>query len=262
MSDKFDELAKGLAQSVTRRPALRRFSVGLAGGSGSWWAEPNRGEARLLGKRVLLVVEGKEAIGRHLDGDGHMKQVHRANGHFEGVFVRKFTCCANSLGPGKFHVRPVAEPNLLFEQTDEPARLASPDEAGSLSLIEAVEHFNALPRRPQDLRLRLPVEERNGGSVMDVAPGFVSQPPGGVGVAPHFLSERRKATPSNFVALGSPTARFSASCLVIRGRALWGLRGLARPLPMDTAVFMRRRLCRQLRSMSRRTCRPNRPRSR
>ncbi len=30
MSNKFDELAKGLAQSVTRRQALRRFGVGLA----------------------------------------------------------------------------------------------------------------------------------------------------------------------------------------------------------------------------------------
>ncbi len=31
MSTKFDELAKGLAQSVTRRQALKRFGVGLAG---------------------------------------------------------------------------------------------------------------------------------------------------------------------------------------------------------------------------------------
>jgi hypothetical protein len=31
MSKKFDELAKGLAQSLTRRQALKRFSVGLAG---------------------------------------------------------------------------------------------------------------------------------------------------------------------------------------------------------------------------------------
>ena len=31
MNDKFDELTKGLAQSVTRRPALRRFGVGIAG---------------------------------------------------------------------------------------------------------------------------------------------------------------------------------------------------------------------------------------
>ena len=31
MNNKFDELTKGLAQSVTRRQALRRFGVGLAG---------------------------------------------------------------------------------------------------------------------------------------------------------------------------------------------------------------------------------------
>jgi hypothetical protein len=31
MNNKFDELAKGLAQSVTRRQALTRFGVGLAG---------------------------------------------------------------------------------------------------------------------------------------------------------------------------------------------------------------------------------------
>lgn len=31
MNEKFDELTKGLAQSVTRREALRKFGVGLAG---------------------------------------------------------------------------------------------------------------------------------------------------------------------------------------------------------------------------------------
>jgi hypothetical protein len=31
MSNKFDELAKGLAQSVTRREAFRRFGLGLFG---------------------------------------------------------------------------------------------------------------------------------------------------------------------------------------------------------------------------------------
>ena len=31
MNDKFDELAKGLAQSVTRRSALKKFGVGIAG---------------------------------------------------------------------------------------------------------------------------------------------------------------------------------------------------------------------------------------
>ena len=31
MNDNFDELAKGLAQSVTRRAALKKFGAGLAG---------------------------------------------------------------------------------------------------------------------------------------------------------------------------------------------------------------------------------------
>ena len=31
MINKFDELAKGMAQSVTRRQALKKFSLGLAG---------------------------------------------------------------------------------------------------------------------------------------------------------------------------------------------------------------------------------------
>jgi hypothetical protein len=31
MNDKFDELAKGLAQSATRRQALKKFGVGLTG---------------------------------------------------------------------------------------------------------------------------------------------------------------------------------------------------------------------------------------
>ena len=31
MNDKFDKLAKNMAQSVTRRGALKRFGVGLAG---------------------------------------------------------------------------------------------------------------------------------------------------------------------------------------------------------------------------------------
>ena len=31
MNNKFDELAKGMAQSVTRRQALKKFGLGLAG---------------------------------------------------------------------------------------------------------------------------------------------------------------------------------------------------------------------------------------
>ena len=45
MSNKFDELAKELAQSVTRRQALKRFSVGLAGMALAWFGLAGKAEA-------------------------------------------------------------------------------------------------------------------------------------------------------------------------------------------------------------------------
>ena len=45
MNNKFDELAKGLAQSVTRRQALRKFSAGLAGLALACLGLPNKAEA-------------------------------------------------------------------------------------------------------------------------------------------------------------------------------------------------------------------------
>ena len=45
MNDKFDELAKGLAQSVTRRAALKKFGVGFAGALGVALGFPNRAQA-------------------------------------------------------------------------------------------------------------------------------------------------------------------------------------------------------------------------
>ena len=46
MNDKFDELAKGLAQSVTRRGALKKFGVGLAGIALAWLGLANSAEAK------------------------------------------------------------------------------------------------------------------------------------------------------------------------------------------------------------------------
>src|SRR5215470_12061536 len=45
MNDKFDELAKGLAQSVTRRGALKQFGVGLAGIALALLGMPNVAQA-------------------------------------------------------------------------------------------------------------------------------------------------------------------------------------------------------------------------
>ncbi len=45
MNNKFDELAKGLAQSVTRRQALKKFGVGLAGVALACFGLANRAAA-------------------------------------------------------------------------------------------------------------------------------------------------------------------------------------------------------------------------
>ena len=45
MNNKFDELAKGLAQSVTRRQAFKRFGVGVAGLVLACFGLANRAEA-------------------------------------------------------------------------------------------------------------------------------------------------------------------------------------------------------------------------
>jgi hypothetical protein len=47
MNNKFDELAKGLAQSVTRRQALKKFGVGLAGMALACFGLANRAQAGL-----------------------------------------------------------------------------------------------------------------------------------------------------------------------------------------------------------------------
>ena len=49
MNDKFDELAKGLAKSVTRRGALKKFGVGLAGMVLTTIGFANRAQANLTG---------------------------------------------------------------------------------------------------------------------------------------------------------------------------------------------------------------------
>jgi hypothetical protein len=45
VNDKFDELAKGLAQSVTRRGALKKFGIGLAGSALAALGQASRAEA-------------------------------------------------------------------------------------------------------------------------------------------------------------------------------------------------------------------------
>jgi hypothetical protein len=46
MNSKFDELTKSMAQSVTRRSALKKFGVGLAGMALAAFGLANKAEAR------------------------------------------------------------------------------------------------------------------------------------------------------------------------------------------------------------------------
>ena len=52
MNDRFDELAKGLAQSVTRRGALKKFGVGLAGLALASLGLANKAEAAKGGRCI------------------------------------------------------------------------------------------------------------------------------------------------------------------------------------------------------------------
>ena len=55
MNNKFDELAKGLAQSVTRRQALKRFGVGLAAIALACFGLPRRAKAQTTQKGKCVV---------------------------------------------------------------------------------------------------------------------------------------------------------------------------------------------------------------
>jgi len=60
MHNKFDELAKGLAQSITRRQALKRFGVGLAGMALACFGPANKAEG--AGAYVCCLYECYESI--------------------------------------------------------------------------------------------------------------------------------------------------------------------------------------------------------
>ena len=51
MNDKFDELAKTMAQSVTRRQALQRFGVGIAGIALAWLGLADEAQAKQADKK-------------------------------------------------------------------------------------------------------------------------------------------------------------------------------------------------------------------
>ena len=58
MNTKFEELAKGLAQSTTRRQALKKFGVGLAGMALACFGLAGRADAKNGGKLCCTYCYG------------------------------------------------------------------------------------------------------------------------------------------------------------------------------------------------------------
>jgi hypothetical protein len=56
MNNKFDELTKSMAQSVTRRAALKKFGVGLAGIALACFGLPRRAKAQTTQKGKCVVM--------------------------------------------------------------------------------------------------------------------------------------------------------------------------------------------------------------
>lgn len=198
----------------------------------------NQREAGGLGERILFVVEREKTVRGQFEGDGDMEEVHPSNEHLERMFSGQLASGANGRGPVELDVRPVAEPHFLFEEPNQLARLADPHQTCPLCLTEAVEHLDPVPRSPDNMCLGFATEESDRSRVMEVPPALVREPPRGVRIEPHFFRERRKAAPSNLGAFGSPTARFSATRLVMRGRDAAGGACLVWPFAGADAVLM------------------------
>ena len=68
MNDKFDELAKGLAQSVTRRGALKKFGVGFAGILLASFGLAHKAEAKHMTKKFKCQCKNPPVLGLHDPG--------------------------------------------------------------------------------------------------------------------------------------------------------------------------------------------------
>ena len=80
MNNKFDELTKSLAQSVTRRQALRKFGLAMVGVFAAW--------VNLRGASAGPATKGKCVAFTNLDGSGNL--------YYTGACINPATCQAVS----------------------------------------------------------------------------------------------------------------------------------------------------------------------
>ncbi len=110
---------------------------------------PNTG---CFGESLLLAVEGQQSVGSDFDGDGDMEEIHPADGNGKAMFGAQFARATDGTAPVELRVRPVAEPDFLFEEADLIARLPGFDGPGSLQMSQGLEDLDAMPRSPDDPR--------------------------------------------------------------------------------------------------------------
>ena len=71
MNTKFDELTKAMAQSVTRRSALKKFGVGLAGMALAWFGLANKAGGKRNEDCETMINHGWQMV---TDGEGSKSQ--------------------------------------------------------------------------------------------------------------------------------------------------------------------------------------------
>ena len=83
---------------------------------------------------------------------------------------------ANRVGPVEFHMGPVTQPHFLLQHPDQLPGFSRSHQARPLGLPERIEDFHAMPRSPENLGLRLAIEQGDGHRMVGVAATFVRQP--------------------------------------------------------------------------------------
>ena len=167
----------------------------------------------------LLLIECHDGVGSDFDCDGDMEEIHPPDGNGKTMLSAEFARGANGILPIELGMRPVAEANFLFEETDQFAGFPCNNDSRPLKLAQRIEDLDALPWRPDDLNIWKYIEYLNGSAVVGIIGDLASDPPRCVPIDHHFFNVRRNATPSN-LPLPPPTARASASSRVMRGRVL------------------------------------------
>ena len=100
MNNKFDELTKSIAQSVTRRAALKKFGVGLAGMALACFGLANRANADpRAGHRACFNKCVKEILfGCYVVGTGVESSAKKANSIFIVTFFEFSSAVVLGLG--------------------------------------------------------------------------------------------------------------------------------------------------------------------